>query len=255
MGVFLFVLTLAIEGAGVAFSYWYGVHFFGSLLAFVYDGLFPTRPLSLEACGLVFLSANLSGHAIALAWSAVRLLLSWHRLGIPSARQEAVVSLIYSQALASYPSSPLRAPAFRFSPDPDLVIGWVGPRLVIRDSLLKSQFLPTLLMHELAHYNSADVWLRFLLELLPPPLYGFLALCGLPIGLGPLLLYFVWNWYWRNREYTADAFVAQLGYGEALIEALEQVRLPRDRERHILLRDAPYGEERIHRLQQWQRSP
>jgi Zn-dependent protease with chaperone function len=259
MGIVLFILTLVIEGASIAFSYWYGVHIFGPALAMLWDVLFPQQPVSVTACGLILVAINLSLHLIAFAVTALRLTWAWLRLGVPSERQAAAVAQIYDQVILSsthHPSRRLKMPrGFRFSPDPSFDLGWIGRNLVIRDTLLKSRFLAPLLTHELAHYNSPDVWLRLLLALLPPPLYGLLIVFGLGIGLGPLITYLPWIWYWRNREYAADAFVARSGQGEALIEALEHVKLPRDRERNILLRDVPYTEERINRLRQLHPAP
>jgi Zn-dependent protease with chaperone function len=259
MGFILFILTLAIEGASVAFSYWYGVHIFGPALAALWDVLFPQQPVSVTACGLILVTFNLSLHLIVLMVAAIRLTWAWLRMGVPSERQAAAVTQIYDQVImasAPYPSRHLKMPrGFRFSPDPSFDLGWIGRHLVIRDTLLKSRFLSPLLTHELAHYNSADLWLRLLLELLPPPLYGLLVVFGLGIGLGPLVTYLLWIWYWRNREYAADAFVAGLGQSESLIEALEHVILPRDRERNILLRAVPYTEERINRLRQLHAAP
>lgn len=246
MGIVLFILTLLLEIASIVWSYWYGANVFGRLLAVVWDVFFPNQPLSLAACGLVFLIMNLTCHLIALLVAVIRLLLAWLRLGVPSEQQQERVSQVYEQVAAAFVAHPLGAlktpRSFRFSPDPDLEIGWVGPSLVIHDTLLKSRFLPALLLRELAHYNSADVWLRLMLGLFPPPLYG------LGIGLGPLLLYFPWIWYWRTREYVADAFVAKLGHGEELLEVLEHLKLPRNRERNILLREVPYAEERKERI-------
>jgi hypothetical protein len=182
----------------------------------------------------------------------IRLILAWLRLGVPSEQQKEIVSQVYEQVAVTFAAHPLGAlkipRSFRFSPDPDLEIGWVGSCLVIHDTLLKSRFLPALLLRELAHYNSNDVWLRLLLKLFPPPLYGLGTVVGLGIGLGPLVLYFPWIWYWRTREYAADAFVARLGHGEELLEVLENLKLPRNRERNILLREVPYAEERKERI-------
>ncbi len=257
MGVFLLAATLLMEIAGVGLSYWYGFSAFGHWLAVVWNPLFPDRPVSLAAWGLVFVAANLFIHLAALAVAAVRLQLRLQRLGASSERQEELVRQVYNQVTAS---AVYRAgyrldmpPLFKFSPSKDLQIGFVGRTLVIRDTLLKSRFLSPLLMHELAHYNSADVWLRLLLSLFPPPLYGLGVVVGLGVGLGPLIMYFPWKWYWRKREYDADTFVLQLGYAEALIEALETLRLPRNREKNILLREVPYAEERIDHLRRLQR--
>jgi hypothetical protein len=60
MGIFWFVLTLFLEIASMIWSYWYGANVFGRLLAVVWDVLFPHQPVSLAACGLAFLIANLA---------------------------------------------------------------------------------------------------------------------------------------------------------------------------------------------------
>ena len=257
MGVFLLAVTLLLESMGIGLSYWYGSAVFGRLLAVVWNPLFPDRPISLVGCGLVFVVANLLIHLVALAAATMRLLLRLQRLGEPSERQRELVRHVYDQVDSSasrvglYLSMP---PSFRFSPAKDLQVGFIGRHLVVRDTLLKSRFLSPLLMHELAHHNSADVRLRLMLSLLPPPLYGLGIFVGLGVSLGPLVMFFPWVWYWRKREYDADTFVFQLGYADALIEALETLRLPRNRERNILLREVPYAEERIDHLRRLQRS-
>lgn len=246
MGLFLLVATLGLEALGLAFSYWYG---WAVVAHIVGNG-----PLA-SGAGWFCVAMNLFlhiGFAVKQASGITRMQL---RLARPSERQQQTVLQVYDQIRSSHyrPQRPIKVPrSFLFSPNPDFLVGWTGTALTIRDILIKSQYLFPLLARELAHYNSSDVWLRFVLALFPPAILGMGAICGIGAGLGPLLLSPVWASYWRDREYAADAFVARLGYAESLIEALEQTTLPRNREQTLVSREIPYTEERIDRLRQFQ---
>ena len=72
-----------------------------------------------------------------------------------------------------------------------------------------------------------------------------LALAG--GGLGLILLNPLWVWYWRQREYAADAYAARCGQAAPLAEYLEDhqgfdVAVP------YFLAEHPYTELRIDRL-------
>lgn len=60
-----------------------------------------------------------------------------------------------------------------------------------------------------------------------------------------------WGWYWRRREFAADAYAASLGQGQELLAYLEEVELPLDVPQKGLSRsefDHPYVAERVDRL-------
>ena len=66
-------------------------------------------------------------------------------------------------------------------------------------------------------------------------------------GLGLFLLNPLWVWYWRDREYHADHFAAELGFTRELIEYLEQHKYF-DAAVPYFMSDHPYTELRIDQL-------
>jgi hypothetical protein len=60
-----------------------------------------------------------------------------------------------------------------------------------------------------------------------------------------------WSWYWRRREFAADAYAVALGQGPELLAYLEEFELPMDGPQPGVLRadfDHPYVIERVERL-------
>jgi Zn-dependent protease with chaperone function len=73
-------------------------------------------------------------------------------------------------------------------------------------------------------------------------------------GLGLLLLNIPWNWYWRQRDFAADEYAAQLGQARPLVEYLDKhqgfdVATP------YYIAPQPYTELRIDRLLQRLKAP
>ena len=164
-----------------------------------------------------------------------------------SERQRQAILPLYSRAKGIFPQ--LQCPLCLFTPTPHLRLSWLGQHLIIPNLLLQSPHFPPLFLHELAHYNAPDITLHHFLALLPPWFTGFYTSIGLGIGCGPLLTHLFWLAYWRKRTYSADTFVASLGYKDALIHALEAIELPQERAKNKLFRSKPYTEERIAHLQ------
>lgn len=80
----------------------------------------------------------------------------------------------------------------------------------------------------------------------------FLVLMALSVGgLGLLLLNPLWTWYWRQREYRADNFAAQCGFGGELVEFLEKYQYF-DVATPFFMAEHPYTELRIDALQAYE---
>ena len=79
---------------------------------------------------------------------------------------------------------------------------------------------------------------------------------GLPLACGPIVLRPVWMKYWRDRVFAADEYAARLGQRHALKRALDDLRWMLDGGRATRggrwLREIPYIEERIDRLDRYQ---
>lgn len=126
------------------------------------------------------------------------------------------------------------------SPEQNAAI--VGTSLYVWQGLIRSPHLPAIVAHELGHLASFDGRLTVGTRRLVYPLFGplgrvlirswgrlgcyglfigalFVVLAG---GFGLFLLQVAWRAYWRNREFAADAYAAQLGQGRPLAEFLEQ---------------------------------
>jgi hypothetical protein len=136
---------------------------------------------------------------------------------------------------------------------------FVGPALVVDRGLLFSPHFCPLLAHELARVNSFDWLTRAFYSLLPPLRWAALTLFGLPLGAGKLLFYPFWLVYWRWRIYTADEYAAHLGQQHALKRTLDELRWLLDGGRATpggrWLRETPYIESRIDRLERYQSRP
>jgi Zn-dependent protease with chaperone function len=169
------------------------------------------------------------------------------------------------QLLGHHVTDRVRLPSFWFvldTPQPDAAV--CGDTLMLSRGLLESEYLPAVLAHELGHLNSSDGKLtaainRLIINPLPKTreratrkggvvvlgsdrvlltvtLFGaFLWLIRKTIGfakggLGLRITAAFWGSYWREREYTADQYAAQLGQAEELADFLEI---------HALIHDHP----------------
>jgi hypothetical protein len=279
MGCALLLLSWVIEViAGGCFCYMYwtypviaGVPGPGSLLPGAYGDLLagiatyhlPIHLPALSQAGLVrlclcvFVCLHVLSCLRALSLPLRRL----YRLGVrvsPGAQEmrrfEAVFGLLSGARAPASAAPPLRRPPLWCVRDggQGMRIGYVGPMLVVDRTLLFSPQIVPLLAHELAYVNSGAWLTRGLYELFPPRSWCLCAVCGLPMGIGRLLLQPFWLAYWRGRVYAADEYAAQLGQGQALKDALDQLRWLLDGGSSSpggrWLRERPYIESRIDRL-------
>jgi hypothetical protein len=81
-----------------------------------------------------------------------------------------------------------------------------------------------------------------------------LVLAAADGGMELLLLNMPWRWYWRERDYKADMFAAQLGQAQPLIEYLDKhqgfdVATP------FYMSPQPYTELRIDELAKYLKTP
>jgi Zn-dependent protease with chaperone function len=176
----------------------------------------------------------------------------------PSERER----LIYDDALAvlGHADPHLRPPRRWFVLDePATNAAVYADTLMLTRGLLESGQLEPVLAHELGHLNSSDARLTAALHRLttPPrrqlpfPLrsIGFLA-SG---ALGAWITRTPWAAYWRQREYAADAYAANLGQGQALARFLDTNALANDLPIPFLWlteHTHPATEHRIDRLEQ-----
>ena len=265
MGIFVLVVSLLLEGVGMAFSYWFGTHAFGlgAMWAATINGVGASFPglhryhihITAATIGLCWLAANMSVHLMAIIAYVRRIAKKRAKMGNPGLREVQAVERACRQLVAASPSANLEPVhhfgwplTFDYAPGYGTALRFLGRKLTIDEGLFKSTYLRPLLAHELGHYNSADVNLREILGCLPPALLVVGGIVGLPIGLGPFVTFLFWPWYWRQREYAADLFAARVGQATELIQALDQVVHPREKRKTIWLREYPYVAERIDRL-------
>jgi Zn-dependent protease with chaperone function len=125
---------------------------------------------------------------------------------------------------------------------PELNAAIVGTSLYVWQGVIWTAHLPPIVAHELGHLASFDGRLTVGTRRLVYPFFGplgrvlvrswdklgcyglffgalFVVLAG---GFGLFLLQVVWRAYWRNREFAADAYAAELGQARPLAELLEQ---------------------------------
>ena len=265
MGIFLLVVTVVLELAGAAWSYWYGSHVSAGLAGLLNDalGMFP---------GLQRHHIHVTGVFMGWAWVAMYSLIHLAavygyvksiakkrlKMGRPGQREITVVDQIYQDLATATPASGLGPVSrlawprsFDYLPGYDLTLFFLGSRLIIGEGFFTHRSLKPLLAQQLFAYSSGDVWLRVVLDCLPPgelfvaPLG---AVLGLPVGIGPVLTVLFWKKHWRDRVYAGDLFAARLGQRFELIQALDQVIRPREQRKNVLLREYPYAAERIDRL-------
>ncbi len=270
MGIFLLLLTLALEVAGMVWSYWFGVHAFGIGQAWAgwINGLPAFFPglrhyhihVTAAHIGLVWLAANLFLHGVAI-WVSIRKVGGERaKLGRPGLREiEAVNRVFQALVTATAPATGGLEPvthfhwprSFNYAPGHGVEVRFIGFRLVIDEGLFTNQYLKPLLAQQLGYYNSRDLWIRNMLGCLPPPALVLLVITGIGIGIGPFVTFFFWPWYWRQRVYAHDLFAARLGQANQLIQALDRLVRPRERRKSIFIREYPYAAERIDRLMRY----
>lgn len=289
MWIALLVLTWGIEGvAGVWFCYHYwifaGIHsgtatfligpgvavvrVWNSLVTGLYHTYAPSRHpilLTQDGLGRIFIVIYLAFHVLALARGLTAPVRERHNLGVrlrPSSREIQHFEQVFTalqRAQATTPGAPpLKAPRFWKVRDADqgMQMRWIGLVLVIDRGLLMSRHFPPLLAHELARASSFDLFTRSLYTIFPPFRWSILTLLGLPLACGPILLHPVWMRYWRERVFAGDEYAARIGQQQALKRTLDDLRWVLDGGRATRggrwLRETPYIEERIDRLDRYQ---
>ena len=289
MWIALLLLTWGVEGvAGVWFCYHYWIfteiHYGagalligpGNAVIFVLNALITTLSqeyaphrhpvvLTQEELAHFLIAVYVAAHLFFLVRGVIAPSRERHKLGVrlkPSGREvqrfEQVFAALGRTQAATPDAPPLKRPYNWRVHDDDqgMQMRWIGLVLVIDKGLLMSRHFPPLLAHELAHVNSFDLLTRSLYRILPPLRWGLFTLLGLPLACGPILLHPVWMKYWRDRMFAADEYAARLGQHHALKRALDDLRWVLDGGRATRggrwLRETPYIEERIDRLDRYQ---
>lgn len=224
--------------------------------------------LTQERIALFFVAIYLFLHLLGLVRGLVAPSRERHKLGVrpqPSGREIWRFEQKYASILRTQASTP-DAPAIKRprvwrvrDDDQGLQMQWIGRVLVIDRGLLYSRHFPALLAHELAHANSFDLFTRGMYALFPPFRWSVLTLVGLPCACGSILFHPWWMKYWRDRVFAADEYAARIGQRYALKRALDELRWSIDGGRATRggrwLRETPYIEERIDRLDRYQLPP
>jgi len=289
MWIALLLLIWGIEGvAGVWFCYHYWtfteIHYGtgalligpGEAVVQVLNALITTlssayaphrHPFVLTQEGLAhfFIAVYVAFHVLALLRGVSAPSRERRKLGVrlkPSGREvqrfEQVFAALGRVQAATPDAPPLKRPYFWKVRDDDqgMQTRWIGLVLVIDRGLLMSRHFPPLLAHELAHIKSFDLLTRSLYTILPPFRWSILTLLGLPLACGPIVLHPGWMKYWRDRVFAADEYAARLGQRHTLKRALDDLRWVLDGGRATKggrwLRETPYIEERIDRLDRYQ---
>lgn len=221
--------------------------------------------LTQEQVAYFFITVYIAFHVLALIRGLSAPYRERRRLGVrpkPSSREiqrfEQVYAALERTQLATPDAPPIKRPRFWKVRDDNqgMQMRFIGFVLVIDRGLLFSQHFPPLLAHELAHVNSFDLATRCLYSILPPERWSILTLVGLPIACGRHLLYPAWMKYWRARVFAGDEYAARLGQQHALKRSLDELRWVLEGGRATRggrwLRETPYIEERIDRLDRYQ---
>lgn len=289
MWLALLLLSWFVEGVvGVWFCYHYwmftqlqyegGITFMGPGYAIVqgYNAFMTTweqtyhphrHPfvLTQEYVALFFIAIYLALHLLALVRGLVAPYRERSRLGVrgqPSGREIRRFEQGYANLLRAQTATP-DAPTIKRpwvwrvrDEDQGMQMRWIGCVLVIDRGLLYNRHFPALLSHELAHANSFDLFTRWMYAIFPPFRWGVLTLIGLPCTCGPILFHPWWMKYWRDRVFAADDYAARIGQCYALKRALDELRWVLEGGRATRggrwLRETPYLEERIDRLERYQ---
>ena len=220
--------------------------------------------LTQEHVALFFVTLYLALHLLALVWGLIAPYRERCMLGVrghPSGREirrfEQVCAIL-QRAQAATPDAPaIKLPRMWLVRDEDqgMQMGFIGRVLVIDRGLLYSRHFPALLAHELAHVNSFDLFTRSMYASFPPFLWSVLIVVGLPCACGPIVFHLAWMKYWRGRVFAADDYATLIGQRYALKRALDELRWVLDGGRATRggrwLRETPYIEERIDRLDRY----
>lgn len=210
----------------------------------------PWAPLGLSAEGLAWVGATAP-----LAYSALGLASPgrgrlWRRqLGARQPSEDEAAGLADALALLSSGGPSLREPITYVLDDPLPGAAVRGHTVIVSRGLIESESLAAILAHELGHVESLDGRITEALQRLalwddplgpiraehgaqarvesdPDPRGGLVWGCArwtLRLaggGLAQCLLAPLWAWYWRSREFAADAYAASLGQAEDLVRHL-----------------------------------
>ena len=263
-GLFLLALTWALDLPAVVFR-----AFFASGMGLTF-GL--TESQSLWAAGVFGYFPFIRAVAALICGPVTRTFLR-HSYGARDPSQREADRL--HDALNSCVQDGVKPPRYVWVIDSSEVpIAFVeGSSLFVQRDAVWSPHLSGLVAHELGHLNSVDQrlstatrWSSFpslraagrglLRSRGPVILWILIALIALQFELMagghlPRLLNPLWRWWWRRREFAADAYAAHLGHGESLAAALEE-ELPFDAARPWMKeRTHPYAEVRIDRLRSY----
>jgi Zn-dependent protease with chaperone function len=221
--------------------------------------------LTQEHIALFFVAIYLALHLLALVRGLVAPARERRKLGVrrqPSGREigrfeQGYASLLRAQAATADAPAVKRPRMWRVrDEDQGMQMRWIGRVLVIDRGLLYSRHFPALLAHELAHSNRFDLFTRGMYAIFPPFRWSVLTLIGLPCTCGSILFHQGWTKYWRGRVFAADEYAALIGQRYALKRALDELRWTLDGGRATRggrwLRETPYIEERIDRLDRYQ---
>lgn len=274
MGYFLLFLIVVAELLSLAGSYAFGTFVIGPRVgggdSFHWIGqhfvhLSPSwRQLFLHAdgraWGVVWVALNLLLQIVAIQASVRKLHKARQGLGKPEPgseewnRVQSCYQRFFQASIQHYPAIEFKTPhSFRYVVGADSYdVEFIGRRLVIGQNLLtpNNRHLPPLLAHQLAYYNSGDLWFRMILDYCPEVWFIRFLIIGMPIAAPTLIRDYIWPWlYWRKRVFAADEFACRMGQCDALIRTLEARR--HFQRRRGPFRSEPYIQERIHRLKQW----
>lgn len=203
----------------------------------------------------------------------------------PSTREKESIHVALKQIIDDGPDNTTGFSDIFIIDSPFDQVNLIGTTLYISSGAVQSENLLILLAHEIGHLNQGDGALILALRRLVFPLFQifiggirdfstnstnkksipkdfnaieiyyflinkiiFLWLATLGGGLGVWLLGLPWADYFRSRDYEADKFVARLGWGDQLIEYLEQGKFY-DTSVPYMLGWRPANELRIDRLQ------
>lgn len=274
MGLLFLLCTLASESLGLLLCYEVGVGL--NLLLVWYIKSMPSTPLyelmptiipsqthwdtwgtmtfplagttTINILGFVMIALYLLLAIYAISRRVVKRYAHRMHLDHLSRQQRTLIQHIYEASISPTVAKHLRYPRPRrilYRPGPRFYrIYWSGARdLVIDGGLLVSTHenpsLQPLLLHAIGHYNSSDIWLRWVLSLLPP------------FGSGSIIMGALWYWYWRQRVLAADRFVVWLGHAAVLAQTLDHTLRPLEQPKHRLWRDEPYIDQRLEAIDRY----
>ncbi len=262
MWIFLLVLTFAIELLSFLICFAYGVVnvvFIAALLGYSPETrdahtwssvLHMATVVGLSHVGIVlFMYAIII--PLRLLWPMFERL--WLGVRKPTSQELMKMHLACSSlaSAAQRHSLPFKRPLRWVVLDtPHINIRYIGWTLVIDRGLFQSRFFEPLLAHEMAQSRNSDRWAKTILQFFAPKFCVVGFLLGIGIGLGPLIMYLPWKWYWRRRVYSFDEYASRLGQRIQLTNALETLCLPLDEATSFgfFTRDKPYVALRIDRL-------